>query len=353
MNIFFRYISSLYLKSFFILFFSLTFFFVAIDFLVNFNKLPKSANLELMYIFFLTCSAVSYILPLAIVLALVLCVFNMIRSNEFVSLYALGLSKNQVIFYPFIWAMFFCCIYVGLNFTPFAYVDEYKSNIIKRGTVNREGGEILIKYNDKFIYIEKIANEILYNVKIFDTYNLDIQSMINAKDANFDGVSWGLNNVTIVNIPRNLIVSKEGLSVEEFKNINGLEDFSPKILERISLTDSNPSYSILDALESMIIYTKQNISTSALRSSLYSLIFTPFFAPFLMLIIYYYFPLISRFFNLAFLAFVFFVCILLVWGLLFLLTRLSENEILSPELGIILPVFILMCIGSFYYLKHK
>ncbi|CAM4072436.1 LptF/LptG family permease [Campylobacter armoricus] len=353
MNIFFRYISSLYLKSFFILFFSLTFFFIAIDFLVNFNKLPKSANLELLYIFFLTCSAISYILPLAIVLALVLCIFNMIRSNEFVSLYALGLSKNQVIFYPFIWAMFFCVVYIGLNFTSFAYADEYKSNIIKRGAVDREGSEVLIKYNDKFIYIEKTTNEVLYNVKIFDINNLDIKNMINAKTANFNGVSWELNNAIVVDIPQNLIVSKEGLSIEEFQNIKGLEDFSPKILERISLIESNPSYSILDALESIAIFAKQNISTNTLRSSLYSLVFTPFFAPFLMLIIYYYFPITARFFNLALLAFVFFVCILLVWGLLFLLTKLSSNEILLPELGIILPVFILMSMGSFYYFKHK
>ncbi|QOR00999.1 LptF/LptG family permease [Campylobacter sp. 2014D-0216] len=353
MSIFFRYISSLYLKSFFILFFSLTFFFVAIDFLLNFNRLPKSANLELLYIFFLTCSAASYILPLAIVLALVLCVFNMIRSNEFVSLYALGLSKNQVILYPFIWAMFFCCVYVGLNFTPFAYADEYKSNILKRGVVDREGGEILIKYNNKFIYIEKTSSQTLYNVKIFDVDNLNIQSITQAKSAKFDGNSWNLNNAKATNIPKDLVVSKEGLSIEEFQNIKGLENFSPKILERISLIDTKPSYSILDALESMLIFAKQNISTNTLRSSLYSLILTPFFAPFLMLIVYYYFPLTARFFNLALLAFVFFVCILLVWGMLFLFTRLSENEILLPELGIMLPVFILMSIGSFYYIKHK
>lgn len=353
MSIFFRYISSLYLKSFFILFFSLTFFFVAIDFLLNFNKLPKSANLELLYIFFLTCSAVSYILPLAIVLALVLCIFNMIRSNEFVSLYALGLSKNQVIFYPFIWALFFCGVYVGLNFTSFAYAEEYKSNIIKKGVVDREGGEILIKYNDKFIYIEKTTAQSLYNVKIFDMDKLNIQKVTDAKIANFNGKSWDLNEAKTTSIPQNLIVAKEGLKIQDFQNIKGLEDFSPKILERISLVENNPSYSILDALESMAIFAKQNISTNTLRSSLYSLILTPFFAPFLMLIIYYYFPITARFFNLALLAFVFFVCILLVWGLLFLLTRLSENEILTPELGIMLPVICLMCIGSFYYFKYK
>ncbi|ECP5271293.1 LptF/LptG family permease [Campylobacter lari] len=353
MNVFFRYISSLYLKSFFILFFSLTFFFVAIDFLVNFNKIPKSANLELLYILFLTCSAVSYILPLAIVFALILCVFNMIRSNEFVSLYALGLSKNQVIFYPFLWALFFCFVYIGLNFTPFAYANEYKSNIIKTGLVSREGGNVLIKYDNKFVYIEKTSTNSLYNVKIFDVKNLDIKQLTQAKKAQFNGQSWELIDVKTIKVPDKLIVSQEGLKIKDFKNIKGLENFSPKILERISLVESDPSYSISDALESILIFAKQDISTNTLRTSLYSLVFIPFFAPFLMLIIYYYFPITARFFNLAFLAFVFFISVLSAWGLLFLLTRLSENEILLPEFGIMLPIFILIFMGSWFYYKNK
>ncbi|EAI4483928.1 LptF/LptG family permease [Campylobacter lari] len=353
MNVFFRYISSLYLKSFFILFFSLTFFFVAIDFLVNFNKIPKSANLELLYILFLTCSAVSYILPLAIVFALILCVFNMIRSNEFVSLYALGLSKNQVIFYPFLWALFFCFVYIGLNFTPFAYANEYKSNIIKTGLVSREGGNVLIKYDNKFVYIEKTSTNSLYNVKIFDVKNLDIKQLTQAKKAQFNGQSWELIDVKTINVPDKLIVSQEGLKIKDFKSIKGLENFSPKILERISLVESDPSYSISDALESILIFAKQDISTNTLRTSLYSLVFIPFFAPFLMLVIYYYFPITARFFNLAFLAFVFFISVLSAWGLLFLLTRLSENEILLPEFGIMLPIFILIFMGSWFYYKNK
>lgn len=353
MNIFFRYISSLYLKSFFILFFSLTFFFVAIDFLVNFNKIPKSANLELLYVFFLVCSAISYILPLAIVFALILCIFHMIRSNEFVSLYALGLSKNQVVFYPFLWALFFCILYVGLNFTPFAYANEYKSNIVKTGVISREGNEVLIKYNDSFVYIEKTSANSLYNVKIFKIKDLNIKQLIQASNAQFKGNFWDLNEVKSTITPEYLIVSQEGLKIEEFNNLKGLEDFSPKILERISLVENDPSYSIKDALESIIIFSKQSISTSALRTNLYSLILFPFFAPFLMLIIYYYFPITARFFNLAFLAFIFFISVLGVWGLLFLLTRLSKNDILLPELGIMLPIFILMTIGSFYYFKNK
>lgn len=353
MSIFFRYISSLYLKAFFILFFSLSFFFVAIDFLLNFNKLPKSANLELLYIFFLTCSAASYVLPLAIVLALIMCIFSMIRSNEFVSLYALGLSKKQVVFYPFLWALFFCFIYVGLNFTSFAYADEYKSNIIKRGVVAREGGEVLIKYNNKFIYIEKISAESLYNVKIFNVDNFDLTQVITAKNAKFNDGFWLLEDAKTISLPLKFEISKEGLKIEEFKNIKGLEDFSPKILERISLLDSNPTYSIMDAIEGIVIYTQQNISTSSLRTSLYSLALTPFFAPFLMLIMYYYFPITARFFNLALLAFVFFIVALSIWGILFLLSRLSENEILIPELGVMLPVICIIFTGCFYYYKNK
>ena len=106
-SVFFRFISAIYLKSFFIIFFALVGFFVGVDLLINFKDLPNSANLILLYVLFLACMAVSYVLPLSLVFALVLCLANMVRSNELVSFYALGLSKKQVIAYPFFGRSFF------------------------------------------------------------------------------------------------------------------------------------------------------------------------------------------------------------------------------------------------------
>ena len=73
-SVFFRFISAIYLKSFFIIFFALVGFFVGVDLLINFKDLPNSANLILLYVLFLACMAVSYVLPLSLVFALVLCI---------------------------------------------------------------------------------------------------------------------------------------------------------------------------------------------------------------------------------------------------------------------------------------
>ncbi|EAB5226426.1 hypothetical protein D6H00_08635, partial [Campylobacter jejuni] len=91
MWIFFRFISGIYLKNFFIIFFSLLGFYCGIDLLLNFKDLPKAANLDLLYVMFLSFSAVPYVLPISLIFALVVSLISMIRANEFVSLYALGL----------------------------------------------------------------------------------------------------------------------------------------------------------------------------------------------------------------------------------------------------------------------
>ncbi|EAL6528985.1 LptF/LptG family permease, partial [Campylobacter coli] len=142
----------------------------------------------------------------------------------------------------------------------------------------------------------------------------------------------------------------KGLNISEFKELNTLEGFKPKIIEGVA---SDSDYSILDILESLELFKTQNISIESLKISLYKLVFMPFFAPFLMLIMYYFFPVIARFFNLAFVAFVAFVVTLLTWGMLFLLSRLSENGVILSELGIVMPIVLLIFLGGFMFYKHR
>ena len=172
-SVFFRFISAIYLKSFFIIFFALVGFFVGVDLLINFKDLPNSANLILLYVLFLACMAVSYVLPLSLVFALVLCLANMVRSNELVSFYALGLSKKQVIAYPFFWSLFFCALFVGLNFTPFAYAEDYQTSILRNAGMSGQSKDIFLKYDDKFVYIQRLESldEKVESMKIFELEN--------------------------------------------------------------------------------------------------------------------------------------------------------------------------------------
>ncbi|EOJ7863003.1 LptF/LptG family permease [Campylobacter jejuni] len=352
MWIFFRFISGIYLKNFFIIFLSLLGFYCGIDLLLNFNDLPDAANLSLLYVIFLAFSAVTYVLPVSLIFALVLSLVSMIRANEFVSLYALGLSKNLVIIFPFLWALFFCFVYVGLNFTPFAYANDYKRNILKNGTIMNQSGEVFLKFNNNFVYISKINNgqNSAQNIKIFNINDLNLSSFVSAKNAHFEGESWILRDGNITLLPKNYELANDGLKIQDFSELKSLEGFKPKIIEGVA---SNSDYSISDALESFELFKAQNVNTDTLKINLYKFVFTPFFAPFLMLIMYYFFPVIARFFNLAIVAFVAFVATLMIWGVLFLLTRLSENSVIASEIGIVVPIIILGCLSAYMYYKHR
>ncbi|MCH5336772.1 MAG: LptF/LptG family permease [Campylobacter sp.] len=352
MKVFFYFVSRIYLKNFFIIFTALLVFYCGIDLLVNFKKLPDSANLDLLYTLFLAFSAVKYVLPLSLVFALVYSLITMIRNNELISLYALGLSKNLVILYPFLWALFFCFVYVGLNFTSFAYADDYKRNVRKNGSIGKQSGEVFLKFNDSFAYVGKLqsGSNSVQEVKIFNIKDFDLDSYIVAKEAFFKDNAWNLKDGNLTKLPKEYSLGKDGLEIKEFDILGGLEGFEPKVIEGIA---SNSDYTIQDAFISLMLFKAQNVSTTAVRTSLYKLIFTPFFAPFLMLIIYYFFPAISRFFNLSLVVFIALVSTMLIWGVLFLLTRLSENAVILSEVGTIMPIIILALLGGFMFYKHR
>lgn len=352
MWIFFYFISSIYLRNFFIIFLALLGFYCGIDLLLNFKNLPDSANLDLLYALFLAFSAVKYVLPLSLIFALISSLVTMIRNNELISLYALGFSKNLVILYPFLWALFFCFVYIGLNFTSFAYANDYRKNILKNGTVNKQGGEVFLKFNDSFAYVGKLqsGSNSLREIKIFNIKDLNLSSYIVAKEAFFIRNAWNLKEGNFTQLPVKYLLGGDGLKIKEFEVLGGLEGFEPKIIEGIA---GNSDYSIKDSLASLSLFKAQNISIEAIKISLYKSIFSPFFAPFFMLIMYYFFPVISRFFNLALVVFVALVGTILVWSVLFLLERLSENAVISSEVGIVMPIVILAFLGGLMFYKNR
>ncbi|ASQ29795.1 putative lipooligosaccharide transport system, permease component (LptG family) [Campylobacter avium LMG 24591] len=350
-TVFFRFITELYLKSFFIIFISLVAFFVGIDLLLNFNDLPKSANLILLYIMFLSFSAISYILPISLIFSMILAFVSILRTNELVSLFALGLSKKFIILYPFLWALFFCFLYVGLNFTSFAYADDYRSNIKSNSVLASTSSDVFVKYNDDFVYIQELNpnDNSVKNIRIFNMQDFNLSSLTKADRANFKDDAWILEKGLRLDFDNNIILFNDGFKSNDFNFSEELQGFKPKVIESAT---PKKSYSIIDAWQSFQTFNSQNINTNSIRTELYRLILLPFFAPFLMLILYSYFPLISRYFNLAFLSFIFFIVTLGVWGSLFLLTRLAENSVLLPEFAIIVPICLLALFSMILYAKQ-
>ena len=66
-----RYIIKNYLKNFFVIFLGLDFFYIGVDLLSNYNNIPESANLQILYVIFQAMNAVNYVLPLSVVFGMI------------------------------------------------------------------------------------------------------------------------------------------------------------------------------------------------------------------------------------------------------------------------------------------
>ncbi|MDR2082006.1 MAG: LptF/LptG family permease [Campylobacteraceae bacterium] len=348
-----RYIVLLYLKNFFIIFCALEFFYAGVDFITNLNKLPDSANLQFLYLFFNLMSAVNYTLPLSIVFAMIISKFSMIRSNELLCMYAAGITKNALILPIFFMTLALTFGYIALNFTSFSYAYEYKSNLLKYNQILSTSSDLFLKYEGKYVYFGELnpLKQEAVKVKIFDVKDNELQEIISAENGVFTNNTWVLRNVEIVRKPKineNLSVKLENVKLPY---MSVLEKFRPKIIENAHLGQS--SLSIPDAIDAIKFFGMQGINIDSVKTNLYLILFFPFFAPFMVVIFYYYLPLSGRFFNLALMNFIFVFIALSLWGVLFVLGKFASRGAMNPEISIILPIFALGIFASVLYRKNR
>ena len=353
MNLYARYVGWLYFKYFAILFIALTLFYVGIDILTNLKDMPASANLKLLYFGLTSLTAVNYVLPLALIFALITSKFSMIRSNELVSFYALGIDKNRLIKPPFYIALAITFIYVGLNFTPFAYAYEYGRNIVKLSNLSRTSSDIFLKFEGKFVYMDSlnpISGE-AKDVRIFDINGSNLRSATFGESGRFIDDAWLLKNAKIVNLPQNIKLGEKGLDIKTPSELKTLENFKPKTIESASAESS--AITIPDAVDYILAFKDEGIGLNSTKTTLYNLAFAPFFAPFMVLIIYYFLPVTGRFFNLALKSFIFTIASLCVWGALFVMMRFARNGVVSPEIGVLLPIILLGAYAFYLHFKSR
>lgn len=353
MKIYLRYVIASFLKYFFIIFVALECFYCAIDIFSNFSNFPKSANLQLLHIAFTLLIALNYMLPLSIVFAFVASFVNMIKSNEFVSFLALGISKNSIIKPVFFIALLISFVYIGLNFTQFAYAFVYRQSLVKPMYKFINLDEKFIKYAGKYIYmgsLNHISGE-AKNIKIFDINNTQISNIISAKFGKFDEDMWILSDANITNLPTNLALGADGYKTQNFKTLSTLSGFIPKAIENIY--NGELEYSALDAIDALKTFKDEGVNTNSIKATLYWMTIFPLFAPLIILILYYYLPLTTRFFNLVLMGFIFVAITLCAWGALFVLARFAQNSVILAEFAIILPIVILFLFASKLYFSHR
>lgn len=355
----FRFVGVYYLKYFFIIFLGLEGFFLAIDMLKYVDELPDSANLLILFLFYNGIFALTYTLPISLVLCSILFYMAFLKSSQLTALMALGYSKRQILAPLLVISSVFIGGFIGLNTTSFAYAKEYAESIIYQQNTQNARENLLLKGDNQYIFIRKLyplLNEQARaeGIKVF---TLDgehkLKNYHEAQEAFFENNVWILKNVKSLEIASSLTLGEKALKITTSGEIEILKDFSSKVLETIA--QDKPTASVIDAIASLRIAHKQNVSSDKIRSILYALLVIPFFVPLCIAIISYYIPSLPRYGNLTFISFVCIIGALAVWGLFFSLSQLSVAGLIYPEIGLLLPMGILFVVFLWHirYLNQK
>ena len=352
MKLFEKYIVKNYHKNFFVIFIALDLFYVGVDLLTNYNNIPDSANLQILYALFQGMNAVNYVLPLSVVFGMIVTYFSMIKSNELICMYASSISKKTLVRPFFITSLVLTLFYIGLNCTEFAYAYEYSANLKKYNRISTSSEDLFLKHDSQYIYFKKLdpLKQIAYDVTIFEVDNVDLTKIIRASVASFIQNHWILENVSIIHKPRIISLNDNGYRTEHVDKLQTMQDFKPKIMDNVY--QSEYTLSITDGIDALRFFDTQGVNTSKIKATLFYQLFFPLFAPFLIVVLYYKAPVMGRYFNMAVIASSFAFSTLVVWSGLFLLSRLASNGVIFAEIAIILPIIILFLIALYFYSKR-
>lgn len=350
----FRFVALYYLKYFCIIFSALELFFVTIDTLQYVDKLPDSANLLVLYIFYDCVYAMSYTLPISLALSAILFFINLLKTSQLTALLALGYSRLQILFPVIVVCMCFTCAHIGLNCTPLAYALERVELIVYNQTLLNVRTDVLLKFDNKYIYMGKIypledGGARVENIKIFELDSLELRHYYSAKSGFFVDDKWRLSDVSVISIAPHLEIGKKVLDREEIAELELLKGFRPKVLD--TFAKDKPRVSILDALDTLFISMKQGTSSTKMRAIIYALAIAPFFVPLSILIIATFIPSLARYENLAMLGFSCALGVLIIWGLFFSFAEFSTAGLLQPEMGVLFPFFILFALALYFLRK--
>ncbi|MEA1915821.1 MAG: LptF/LptG family permease [Campylobacterota bacterium] len=341
MSILTQYILKKFLKYFFIILLSLELFFVGIDLMQNFKELPNSANLQLLYILYNAFFTLSITLPISIIFAWITTLVYLVRHNELVASFSLGSSK-KMIYMPVVFISTAILIaFISLQMTPLAYAYEQKSKIIKGMYFTNTKSNLFLKYNNYFIYFKKLhpLEKKAQDIHIFKIKDNDIEQSIIAKSAHYQNNKWYVVDAKIITKPSNIGWDESAISIRYEKFLDTLEGFNPKILNNVYDTKSN--FSILDAYKALQLLDKQGVNTNKIKASLYYQLFSYFIVLPLIILFFAFIGVSSRFFNTARFTAVSIFTTLVVWGIFFMLFKLSMGDVITAEIAVLLPLALL------------
>ncbi|NQY53101.1 MAG: YjgP/YjgQ family permease [Campylobacteraceae bacterium] len=353
MSLISKYLLSKFLKNFFIILFSLELFFVGLDFLQILKRLPDSANLQVLYLLYNAFFTLTITLPLSLVFAWVLTLVVLIKSNELVAFYSLGAQK-KFIYKPILKVSTFLLTSLFLlQATPLAYSYDQKSKIIHGDYFTTFKSDIFLKYNDYFVYFKKLLplEKKAEGIHIYKLEKGNVIESIVAEKAFFQNNRWYVLDAKVTQKPQNITWEDSKLEISYEKFLYTLEGFKPKILDTVY--ESKTKYSIIDAVSALSLLSNQDINTDQIRASLYYEIVSAYFSIPILLLVFVFAGANGRTFNFASFTTASIFGTLVIWGLFFMLNKLSFGGILLPELSILLPFFIWIILSTIIFIKKS
>ena len=348
----FNYIAFYYLKYFIIILIALVGFLVGSDYM-NYAEHLHSANILLIYLVYKAFFAIDMLLPLALVFAMISTKVHLIRSNVLVSLLSLGYTRIDILKPFLVVSSSIIVVFISLHAnSKFSRADEFSNNIYKNSQYLSPTRDLFFTYKDKYVYFSRMLplQQKAEGIRVFLIKNNSLKEVLMAKEATYRDGAWIIQNVDIIKKPNIIDFNMGGISVNSKKNIKILEGFKPKMLDQVY--EGKVNFTIMNAIDAIILLEKQNVDTSSIRAALYKIFIYPFFVPALVTIIFFFVPASSRFINVSLFSFLAILSTLIIWGILFMFIELSNHKIIPSEVGIILPIIVLIIIAFLQYKKY-
>jgi len=347
-----KYLLLKYLKYFFIILISLEIFFMGFDFLQYIDKLPQSANLQLLYLVYNGFFILTITLPLSILFAWIVTLTFLIKENTLISFYALGVSKKAIIIPIVLLSIFLTSILLSMQMTELAYSSEQKSKILKNNFFVNEKFNILLKYNNNFVYFQKLypLEKKAENIKIFKLEDGQLVETILAKTAYYQDNKWYVVDAKIISKPKKIEWANSKLEIRYEKFLYTLDGFKPEIISNVY--KANIEYSILDAVYTIVLFDKQGLNTDKIRAILYAKLFIPFMVIPLLILFFAYSSISGRFFKVGQFVSISILLALGMWGLFFFFQKIAMANLILPEIALLLPLGLLFIYSFIMYQKR-
>lgn len=349
----FRYIATHYFKYFMVILMALVLFMVGFDYMENAAKLPDSANLVLLYLMYKSLFAVDMMVPLSLIFAMVATKIFLIRSNALVAFYALGYSKTDILKPFVVVSTLVVLVFIMLHTTSLARADEYAKNIRSTSQYIQPTTDLFFTFSDQYVYFGQLfpLQQRATDIRIFRVKEGLLHEVLVADSATYREGHWYIDEARLMVKPKDPAVSDGGVVIETKKELKLLKDFKPKILDQVY--EGKVNFTIMDAIDALLLLTDQNVSTDRIKSALYKIFVYPFFVPCLVVIIFFFVPISPRFLNLSFFSFGAILATLMTWGIMFMLIELSNNKTIPSEIGILLPVALLFFVALFQWRRNR